>query len=71
MYVYILILLVLIFGVRRIYIYHCTVVSYQLNVLMKSLQVLVHGVRAGIELTELNGCVLPNSRRREIRLRQT
>ena len=71
MCVYILILLVLIFGIRRVYINHCTVVFGQFNVLMKSQQVSVHGVRAGIELTELNGCVLPNSRRREIRLRQT
>ena len=70
MCVYISILLVLIFGVS-VYINQCIVVFCQFNAFMKSQQVSVHGVRAGIELTELSGCVLPNSRHREIRLRQT
>ena len=41
MCVYVLILLVLIFGIRRVYINHCTVVFGQFNVLMKSQQVSV------------------------------
>ena len=67
MCVYISILLVLIFGVRRVYVNHGTVIFVQFNVQQAS----IHGVRARIELTELNFCVLPNSHRREIQLHQT
>ena len=51
MCVYISILLVLIFGVRRIYVNHGTVVFVQSNVLTKSQQASIHLV---VELIKMN-----------------